>query len=275
MPPGCPPGAAGEGTQGGRGVVRGGTGVSPAGDEASPGALNSHLRSYGRSRWVKPPGATRCHPVPPTRGSSGGAVTRGWPRAVPALRRAITTPKLGVWGEDPIPTGNVPSEPTWTEWGAWGPCSRSCGSSAGKRVRRRSCRTAKNPPCPGRATEVQECPAAPCPGNTLGGAGTPPRCPPVPAPPLGGGSAASPPQAAPGTRCGAPWSPQPGWHCPAPASTWRAARRSCWPAAMPRGASRPRGSARAPPPTSAPTATASPRGWHPSSPTARARPWRT
>ncbi|NXY39053.1 CILP2 protein, partial [Pomatorhinus ruficollis] len=58
-----------------------------------------------------------------------------------------------------------PLEPTWTEWGAWGPCSRSCGGS-GTRVRRRSCKPAKrNPPCPGRATEGQKCHPSPCPGN--------------------------------------------------------------------------------------------------------------
>ncbi|XP_030365446.1 cartilage intermediate layer protein 2 [Strigops habroptila] len=53
-------------------------------------------------------------------------------------------------------------EPAWTEWGSWGPCSRSCGS-AGKRVRRRSCKTAKKVPCSGRPTEVQKCPPSPCP----------------------------------------------------------------------------------------------------------------
>ncbi|KAM9516333.1 cartilage intermediate layer protein 2 [Guaruba guarouba] len=58
-------------------------------------------------------------------------------------------------------TGPCP-EPTWTEWGSWGPCSRSCGS-AGKRVRRRSCKTAKKVPCSGRPTEVQKCPPSPCP----------------------------------------------------------------------------------------------------------------
>uniref|UniRef100_A0A8C3XF60 Cartilage intermediate layer protein 2 n=1 Tax=Cyanoderma ruficeps TaxID=181631 RepID=A0A8C3XF60_9PASS len=58
-----------------------------------------------------------------------------------------------------------PLEPTWTEWGAWGPCSRSCGGS-GTRVRRRSCKPAKrSSPCPGRATEGQKCHPSPCPGN--------------------------------------------------------------------------------------------------------------
>uniref|UniRef100_A0A8C3NAS9 Uncharacterized protein n=1 Tax=Geospiza parvula TaxID=87175 RepID=A0A8C3NAS9_GEOPR len=60
-----------------------------------------------------------------------------------------------------------PLEPAWTDWGAWGPCSRSCGRP-GTRVRRRSCRTAKNPPCPGRATEAQKCHPSPCPGNPSG-----------------------------------------------------------------------------------------------------------
>uniref|UniRef100_A0A674GVR9 Uncharacterized protein n=1 Tax=Taeniopygia guttata TaxID=59729 RepID=A0A674GVR9_TAEGU len=63
--------------------------------------------------------------------------------------------------------GNVPPEPGWTEWGAWGPCSRSCGRS-GKRVRRRSCRGAGSRPCPGRASEAQRCPRPPCPGNGPG-----------------------------------------------------------------------------------------------------------
>uniref|UniRef100_A0A672UTF7 Cartilage intermediate layer protein 2 n=1 Tax=Strigops habroptila TaxID=2489341 RepID=A0A672UTF7_STRHB len=54
---------------------------------------------------------------------------------------------------------------SWTEWGSWGPCSRSCGS-AGKRVRRRSCKTAKKVPCSGRPTEVQKCPPSPCPGTS-------------------------------------------------------------------------------------------------------------
>nr|XP_031362974.1 cartilage intermediate layer protein 2 [Lonchura striata domestica] len=56
--------------------------------------------------------------------------------------------------------GDVPAEPGWTEWGAWGPCSRSCGRS-GKRVRRRSCRGAGSRPCPGRASEAQRCPGPP------------------------------------------------------------------------------------------------------------------
>ncbi|XP_015472142.1 cartilage intermediate layer protein 2, partial [Parus major] len=56
------------------------------------------------------------------------------------------------------------AEPLWSEWGPWGPCSRSCGS-AGTRERRRSCKTAKSPPCPGPATETQKCPHSPCPGN--------------------------------------------------------------------------------------------------------------
>ncbi|XP_005534017.1 PREDICTED: cartilage intermediate layer protein 2 [Pseudopodoces humilis] len=55
-----------------------------------------------------------------------------------------------------------PLEPLWSEWGPWGPCSRSCGS-AGTRERRRSCKTAKSPPCPGPATETQKCPRSPCP----------------------------------------------------------------------------------------------------------------
>ncbi|XP_040393804.1 cartilage intermediate layer protein 2 [Cygnus olor] len=53
-------------------------------------------------------------------------------------------------------------EPTWTEWGAWGPCSRSCGST-GTRVRRRSCKNAKKLLCAGRPAEVQKCPPSPCP----------------------------------------------------------------------------------------------------------------
>ncbi|XP_036255072.2 cartilage intermediate layer protein 2 [Molothrus ater] len=86
----------------------------------------------------------------------------------------------------PCSAGPCP-EPTWTEWGAWGPCSRSCGRS-GTRIRRRSCRTAKNPPCPGRATEVQKCRPPPCPGNPTGA--------PSAAPPLPTGS--EPPAGCPG-----------------------------------------------------------------------------
>uniref|UniRef100_A0A8B9P659 Cartilage intermediate layer protein 2 n=1 Tax=Apteryx owenii TaxID=8824 RepID=A0A8B9P659_APTOW len=57
-----------------------------------------------------------------------------------------------------------PLEAAWAEWGAWGPCSRSCGRAA-KRLRRRSCKNAKTSPCAGRATEVQKCPPSPCPGT--------------------------------------------------------------------------------------------------------------
>ncbi|XP_051495943.1 cartilage intermediate layer protein 2 [Apus apus] len=66
---------------------------------------------------------------------------------------------------DPCP------ESAWMEWGSWGPCSRSCGS-AGKRIRRRSCKKSKKLPCAGRPTEVQKCPPSPCPacpGHTLQG----------------------------------------------------------------------------------------------------------
>ncbi|XP_025894577.1 cartilage intermediate layer protein 2 [Nothoprocta perdicaria] len=64
-----------------------------------------------------------------------------------------------------------PLEAAWGEWGAWGPCSRSCGAAA-KRQRRRSCPGGKKSPCAGRATEVQPCPPAPCPacpGHALQG----------------------------------------------------------------------------------------------------------
>ncbi|XP_068776315.1 cartilage intermediate layer protein 2 [Struthio camelus] len=53
-------------------------------------------------------------------------------------------------------------EAGWAAWGAWGPCSRSCGS-AGKRVRRRSCKKGKKSSCVGRAAEVQKCRPSPCP----------------------------------------------------------------------------------------------------------------
>ncbi|XP_069734397.1 cartilage intermediate layer protein 2 [Phaenicophaeus curvirostris] len=62
-------------------------------------------------------------------------------------------------------------ESAWMEWGSWGPCSRSCGST-GTRVRRRSCKKAKKTPCAGRPTEVQKCPPSPCPacpGHSLQG----------------------------------------------------------------------------------------------------------
>ncbi|XP_065514916.1 cartilage intermediate layer protein 2 isoform X2 [Lathamus discolor] len=64
-------------------------------------------------------------------------------------------------------------EPAWTEWGSWGPCSRSCGST-GKRIRRRSCKTAKKVPCSGRPTEVQKCPPSPCPDARIYLEGRPP-----------------------------------------------------------------------------------------------------
>lgn len=70
----------------------------------------------------------------------------------------------------PMPTWHLPAEPTWTEWGAWGPCSRSCGS-AGTRVRRRSCKNAKKLLCAGRPAEVQKCPPSPCPGTCPWGHG--------------------------------------------------------------------------------------------------------
>ncbi|XP_041273099.1 cartilage intermediate layer protein 2, partial [Onychostruthus taczanowskii] len=83
----------------------------------------------------------------------------------------------------PCSAGPCP-EPTWTEWGAWGPCSRSCGRS-GTRVRRRSCRPSKTPPCPGRATEVQKCRRSPCPGNPPGAPSAVPPLPEGSEPPAG------------------------------------------------------------------------------------------
>ncbi|XP_072213685.1 cartilage intermediate layer protein 2 [Excalfactoria chinensis] len=61
----------------------------------------------------------------------------------------------------PCSTGPCP-EPMWTEWGSWGPCSRSCGST-GTRVRRRSCQNARKLLCAGHPSEVQQCPPTPCP----------------------------------------------------------------------------------------------------------------
>ncbi|XP_069505150.1 cartilage intermediate layer protein 2 [Ambystoma mexicanum] len=53
------------------------------------------------------------------------------------------------------------AEAEWSAWGAWTPCTKSCGG--GRRVRRRSC--AKSPmkdPCIGRSLEMQKCSVAPC-----------------------------------------------------------------------------------------------------------------
>ncbi|XP_075758912.1 cartilage intermediate layer protein 2 isoform X2 [Pelodiscus sinensis] len=50
----------------------------------------------------------------------------------------------------------------WSKWGAWSPCSQSCGSG-GKRVRHRSCKKPKRSHCVGRPSEVQECARTPCP----------------------------------------------------------------------------------------------------------------
>lgn len=136
--------APGEGTRGSRWRCPwGGHAVSPVGDKGRD--LNPHLSPHDKSSWAKPPGATRC------RGCDPGVTSQ-------------CHPQPGLCGGDPIGTGNVPSEPTWTDWGAWGPCSRSCGGS-GTRLRRRSCKPKKNPPCPGRATEEQKCHPTPCAGN--------------------------------------------------------------------------------------------------------------
>ncbi|XP_066492495.1 cartilage intermediate layer protein 2 [Tiliqua scincoides] len=53
-------------------------------------------------------------------------------------------------------------EAKWSSWGAWSPCSKTCGSG-GKRVRRRSCQKSKLSRCVGRPSEVQKCFQSPCP----------------------------------------------------------------------------------------------------------------
>lgn len=60
-----------------------------------------------------------------------------------------------------------PPDARWSEWGAWSPCSKSCGSG-GKRIRRRSCKKSKRSRCVGRPSEVQKCARTPCPGTGHG-----------------------------------------------------------------------------------------------------------
>ncbi|XP_032992728.1 cartilage intermediate layer protein 2 [Lacerta agilis] len=57
-------------------------------------------------------------------------------------------------------------EPHWSSWGAWSPCSKTCGGG-GKRVRRRSCPKSKLIRCAGRPSEVQKCSLSPCPACQL------------------------------------------------------------------------------------------------------------
>ncbi|XP_053144353.1 cartilage intermediate layer protein 1-like [Hemicordylus capensis] len=57
-------------------------------------------------------------------------------------------------------------EAKWSSWGAWSPCSKSCGSG-GKRLRRRSCPKSKLSRCAGRPSEVQKCSQLPCPACQL------------------------------------------------------------------------------------------------------------
>ncbi|XP_025028079.1 cartilage intermediate layer protein 2, partial [Python bivittatus] len=54
----------------------------------------------------------------------------------------------------------------WSHWGAWSPCSKTCGSG-GKQVRRRSCQKTKHTHCVGRPLEVQTCSYIPCPACQL------------------------------------------------------------------------------------------------------------
>lgn len=87
-------------------------------------------------------------------------------------RACISHPRAA-GGQCCCPTSRrLPAEPMWTEWGAWGPCSRSCGST-GTRVRRRSCQNARKLLCAGHPSEVQQCPPTPCPGTCPGDTGTP------------------------------------------------------------------------------------------------------
>ncbi|XP_038596661.1 LOW QUALITY PROTEIN: cartilage intermediate layer protein 2 [Tachyglossus aculeatus] len=59
-----------------------------------------------------------------------------------------------------------PLEATWSEWGAWGPCSKSCGG--GRRLRRRTCSISnKKSACVGHPTEAQKCIQRPCSGCQL------------------------------------------------------------------------------------------------------------
>ncbi|XP_059575473.1 cartilage intermediate layer protein 2 isoform X2 [Alligator mississippiensis] len=58
------------------------------------------------------------------------------------------------------------AEATWGPWGAWSPCSKTCGSG-GKRLRRRSCKKSRTSRCAGRPSEVQKCARTPCPACQL------------------------------------------------------------------------------------------------------------
>ncbi|XP_026554231.1 cartilage intermediate layer protein 2-like [Pseudonaja textilis] len=52
----------------------------------------------------------------------------------------------------------------WSQWGAWSPCSKTCGSGR-KQVRHRSCQKTKHSHCVGRPLEVKICADIPCPGT--------------------------------------------------------------------------------------------------------------
>ncbi|CAM2109155.1 unnamed protein product [Caretta caretta] len=58
-------------------------------------------------------------------------------------------------------SGGPCADAGWSEWGAWSPCSKSCGSG-GKRVRHRSCKKSKRSHCVGRPSDVQKCARTPC-----------------------------------------------------------------------------------------------------------------
>uniref|UniRef100_A0A8C8RZN9 Cartilage intermediate layer protein 2 n=1 Tax=Pelusios castaneus TaxID=367368 RepID=A0A8C8RZN9_9SAUR len=60
-----------------------------------------------------------------------------------------------------------PVDAGWSKWGAWSPCSKTCGSG-GKRIRRRSCKKSKKSRCVGRPLELQKCARTPCPGTGHG-----------------------------------------------------------------------------------------------------------
>lgn len=105
-------------------------------------------------------------------GRAGGCTGHGsrtGPRGVGTPLACISHPRAeSGWCCCPTPR-RLPAEPMWTEWGAWGSCSRSCGST-GTRVRRRSCQNARKLLCAGHPSEVQQCPPTPCPGTCPGDA---------------------------------------------------------------------------------------------------------
>ncbi|XP_072775334.1 cartilage intermediate layer protein 2 [Taeniopygia guttata] len=153
-----------------------GLGASPAGGPRCPPRQRppgTACASY-RLRFLCPPDHPDWSPWSPwspcSRSACGTRGTQSRSRRCRGARGPAVPPEPRCQGEAterrPCSAGPCP-EPGWTEWGAWGPCSRSCGRS-GKRVRRRSCRGAGSRPCPGRASEAQRCPRPPCPGNGPG-----------------------------------------------------------------------------------------------------------